>query len=33
MTVAVKNGKIVQYKVDLKVAFALDEDDDDADDD
>lgn len=29
MTVAVKNGKIMQYRVDLKVAFALDEDDDD----
>ena len=31
MTVAVKNGKIMQYRVDLKVAFALDEDDDDDD--
>ena len=30
MTVAVRNGKITQYRVDLKVAFALDEDDDDA---
>lgn len=29
MTVAVKNGKIMQYRVDLKVAFALDDDDDD----
>ena len=28
MTVAVRNGKITQYRVDLKVAFALDEDDD-----
>lgn len=28
MTVAVKDGKIMQYRVDLKVAFALDEDDD-----
>jgi flavin-binding protein dodecin len=33
MTVAVKNGKIMQYRVDLKVAFALDEDGDDDDDD
>ena len=33
MTVAVKNGKITQYRVDLKVAFALDEDDDDDDKD
>ena len=32
MTVAVKNGKIMQYRVDLKVAFALDEDDEDDDD-
>lgn len=32
MTVAVKDGKIMQYRVDLKVAFALDEDDDDDDD-
>ena len=32
MTVAVKNGKITQFRVDLKVAFALDEDDDDDDD-
>ena len=31
MTVAVKNGKIMQYRVDLKVAFALDDDDDDDD--
>ena len=29
MTAQVKDGKIVQYKVDLKVAFALDQDDDD----
>jgi flavin-binding protein dodecin len=29
MTVAVKDGKIMQYRVDLKVAFALDDDDDD----
>ena len=34
MTVAVRNGKITQYRVDLKVAFALDEGDDhDHDDD
>jgi flavin-binding protein dodecin len=33
MTVAVRNGKITQYRVDLKVAFSLDEDDDDDDDD
>jgi flavin-binding protein dodecin len=33
MTVAVKNGKILQYRVDLKVAFALDDDDDDEKDD
>ena len=32
MTVAVRNGKITQYRVDLKVAFALEEDDDDDDD-
>jgi flavin-binding protein dodecin len=31
MTVAVKNGKILQYRVDLKVAFALDDDDDEDD--
>ena len=29
MTVAVKDGKVSEYRVDLKVAFALDEDDDD----
>lgn len=34
MTVAVKNGKIMQYRVDLKIAFALDEvDDEDEEDD
>jgi flavin-binding protein dodecin len=33
MTVAVQNGKITQYRVDLKVAFALDEDADHDDDD
>ena len=32
MTVAVRNGKVSQYRVDLKVAFALEEDDDDEDD-
>jgi flavin-binding protein dodecin len=34
MTVAVKNGRVMQYRVDLKIAFALDEveDDDDKDD-
>lgn len=29
MTVAVHNGKVTQYRVDLKIAFALDEDKDD----
>jgi len=29
MTVAVRDGKITQYRVDLKVAFALDDEDDD----
>jgi flavin-binding protein dodecin len=34
MTVAVKNGKVMQYRVDLKIAFALDEvEDEDEDDD
>lgn len=33
MTVAVRNGKITQYRVDLKVAFALDLEDEDDDDD
>lgn len=33
MTVAVKNGKIMQYRVDLKIAFALDEVDDDGEED
>jgi len=28
MTVAVKDGKVSEYRVDLKIAFALDEDDD-----
>lgn len=32
MTVAVRNGKVSQYRVDLKVAFALEEDDDEEDD-
>ena len=32
MTVTVKNGKIMQYRVVLTVAFALDEEDDDDDD-
>jgi len=27
MTVAVRNGKVSEYRVDLKIAFALDEDD------
>jgi dodecin len=30
MTVAVRGGKVSQYRVDLKVAFALEEDDDGA---
>jgi flavin-binding protein dodecin len=29
MTVAVKDGKITQYRVNVKVAFAIDEDEDD----
>jgi flavin-binding protein dodecin len=33
MTVAVRNGKVWQYRVDLKVAFALEEDDDEEDND
>ncbi|HKY49647.1 MAG TPA: dodecin family protein [Candidatus Limnocylindria bacterium] len=33
MTVAVRNGKVSQYRVDLKVAFALEEDKDEEDDD
>ena len=33
MTVAVRNGKVSQYRVDLKVAFALEEDDDEEDSD
>lgn len=33
MTVAVKNGKIMQYRVDLKIAFALDEVDDEGEED
>ena len=28
MTVVVKDGKVSEYRVDLKIAFALDEDDD-----
>jgi len=28
MTVAVRHGKVMQYRVDLKIAFALDEDND-----
>lgn len=32
MTVAVRNGKVSQYRVDLKVAFSLDEDDEQDDD-
>lgn len=32
MTVAVKNGKVMEYRVDLKIAFALDEDNDDDED-
>ncbi len=31
MTLGLRDGKIVQYKVDLKVAFALEEEDDDED--
>lgn len=27
MTVAARNGRIAEYRVDLKIAFALDEDD------
>ena len=33
MTVAVKDGKVSEYRVDLKIAFALDEDDEDDEDD
>jgi len=33
MTVAVKNGKITQFRVDLKVAFAIEDESDDDDDD
>ena len=33
MTVAVRDGKITQYRVDLKVAFALDDEEDNDDDD
>lgn len=35
MTVAVKNGRVMQFRVDLKIAFALDEveDEDGKDDD
>jgi dodecin len=29
MTVAIEDGKITQYRVNVKVAFAIDEDDDD----
>lgn len=32
MTVAVRNGKIAEYRVDLKIAFALDADDEEDDD-
>jgi flavin-binding protein dodecin len=32
MTVAVRNGKISEYRVDLKIAFALDEDDEEGED-
>jgi flavin-binding protein dodecin len=32
MTVAVRNGKIAEYRVDLKIAFALDEDDEEDED-
>jgi flavin-binding protein dodecin len=32
MTLAVKDGKVTEYRVDLKIAFALDEDDDKDDD-
>jgi flavin-binding protein dodecin len=31
MTVAVRNGKIAEYRVDLKIAFALDLDEEDED--
>ncbi|HEY6203743.1 MAG TPA: dodecin family protein [Candidatus Limnocylindria bacterium] len=31
MTVAVRNGKITEYRVDLKIAFALDVDEEDGD--
>ena len=27
MTVAVRNGRVSEYRVDLEIAFALDEDD------
>jgi flavin-binding protein dodecin len=32
MTVAVRNGKVAHYRVDLKIAFALDEDDEENED-
>jgi len=32
MTVAVRNGSISEYRVDLKIAFALDEDDEEDED-
>lgn len=32
VTVAVRNGKIAEYRVDLKIAFALDDDDDEDED-
>ena len=31
MTAAVKDGQITEYRVDLKIAFALDDEDDDRD--
>ncbi|HEY9325105.1 MAG TPA: dodecin family protein [Candidatus Limnocylindria bacterium] len=33
LTVAVKNGKVTQYRADLKIAFAIEPDADDDDDD
>lgn len=33
LTVAVKNGKVAQYRADLKIAFAIEPDEDDDDDD
>lgn len=32
MTVGLKNGKIVEYRVDLKLAFALEQEDEDEED-